>query len=216
MTAGCPASWTPSSRCTAPTRRSAFPSPTTAIESAHQEQRGCFVLAAFRRPLRSRRPNRSSSIGRSPTLYAENVVGTSTVMARTDLFSRPAVQHRLSSAEDWDLWLTLAGRAPVGVVPQVLADYLMHRSGNLTRRMDLRVMAMRLIGERHRPRRWPRTRPPTAVSRPASARRGPEIAEAAANDYVRRLEGTGAGLQPTRRAACDLMGAIYQPMGRSV
>ena len=151
------------------------------------------------------------------TLYAENVVGTSTVVARTDLLQQVGgFNTGLSSAEDWDLWLTLASRAPVGVVPQVLADYLMHRPGNLTRRMDLRVMAMRLIGERHRPRAL--AEDPTADSgfkaRICAARA--EIAEAGGQRLRSvALRAQALALQPTRRAACDLMGAIYQPMGRS-
>ena len=50
-------------------------------------------------------------------LYAENVVGTSTVIVRTALLRElGGFYDRLGSAEDWDLWLRLAARA-VGAVP---------------------------------------------------------------------------------------------------
>ncbi len=151
------------------------------------------------------------------TLYAENVVGTSTVVARTDLLQQlGGFNTGLSSAEDWDLWLSLAEHAPVGVVPRVLADYLMHRPGNLTHRMDLRVMAMRLIGERHRSKAL--AEDPTADSglkaRICAARA--EIAEAGGQRLRSvALRVQALALQPTRRAACDLVGAIYQPTSRS-
>jgi hypothetical protein len=82
--------------------------------------------------------------------------------------------------------------------------------------MDLRVMAMRLIGERHRPRAL--AEDPTADSgfkaRICAARA--EIAEAGGQRLRSvALRAQALALQPTRRAACDLMGAIYQPMGRS-
>nr|WP_294527609.1 glycosyltransferase family A protein [uncultured Rhodopila sp.] len=150
------------------------------------------------------------------TLYAENVVGTSTVIARTDLLQQVGgFNTGLASAEDWDLWLTLARRAPVGAVPQVLADYLIHRPGNLTGRMDLRVMAMRLIAERHRAAAL--TEDPTAdngfKARIYAARA--EIAEAGGQRFRSvALRARALAQQPTRRAAFDLMGAIYQPGSR--
>jgi glycosyltransferase involved in cell wall biosynthesis len=151
------------------------------------------------------------------TLYAENVVATSTVMARTDLLQQAGgFNTGLASAEDWDMWLTLAGRAPVGVVPHILAEYAMYHPGNVTGRRDLRVMAMRVIAERHRAR---------ALSEDPAADTGfkacifaaqAEIAEA--NGHRLRsvaLRIRALAYQPTRRGAYDLMGAIYQPNCRS-
>lgn len=84
-------------------------------------------------------------------IYAENVVGTSTVIARTDLLRKlGCFSTDLPSSEDWDLWLRLASRAPVLCVPHILAEYLMHRPGNETRRARARVLAMRVIGARYR------------------------------------------------------------------
>ena len=84
-------------------------------------------------------------------IFAENVVGTSTVIARTDLLQQiGGFAGDLPSSEDWDLWLRLARRAPVMCVPQVLADYLMHRPGNVTGNMRSRLLSLRVIAERHR------------------------------------------------------------------
>lgn len=144
------------------------------------------------------------------TLFAENVVGTSTVIARTDLLRQVGgFPTGMSSAEDWDLWLTLAQRAPVGVVPQLLADYLMHRPGNTTGRLDLRVMAMAMIGERHRA---------AALAEDPSAEAGfnarmyaarAEIAEAA-GEKIRsvKLRLKALAQQPSRRAVCEVVGAL--------
>jgi len=58
-------------------------------------------------------------------LYAEPLVATSTVMARTDLLrSVGGFNEQLRRAEDWDLWLHLAACAPVGCLPRALTDRL--------------------------------------------------------------------------------------------
>ncbi|MFC7474283.1 glycosyltransferase family 2 protein [Dankookia sp. GCM10030260] len=84
-------------------------------------------------------------------LFAENVVGTSTVMVRTALLRETGgFDESLRQAEDWDLWLRLAARAPVGCVPLVGTDYLMHRPGNLSQDTAARAAALRLVAARHR------------------------------------------------------------------
>ena len=84
-------------------------------------------------------------------IFAENVVGTSTVVASTALLrSVGGFRTRWNSAEDWDLWLRLAGVAPVACVPAVLMDYLMHRSGAVSSRTETRSRAMRAIAQEHR------------------------------------------------------------------
>lgn len=83
-------------------------------------------------------------------IYAENVIGTSTVIARTDVLRElGGFACDLLSSEDWDLWLRLAARGQVACVPQVLADYLMHRPGNVTRNLRARMTAVRIIADRH-------------------------------------------------------------------
>nr|WP_294564945.1 glycosyltransferase family A protein [uncultured Rhodopila sp.] len=151
------------------------------------------------------------------TLYAEHVVGTSTVMARTDLLQQAGgFNTGLASAEDWDMWLTLAGYAPVGVVPNILADNLVHRPGNVTGRMDLRVMAMRIIAERHRAGAL--AEDPNADTGFKARIFAARAEIAAANGHCLRslaLRIRALAYQPTRRGAYDLMGAIYQPSLRS-
>jgi glycosyltransferase involved in cell wall biosynthesis len=84
-------------------------------------------------------------------LYAENVVGTSTVMAQTRLLKRCCgFGEVLTSAEDWDLWLWLAARAPVGCLKLVGTDYLMHRPGNVSHKAAERAAALRHVAGRHR------------------------------------------------------------------
>jgi glycosyltransferase involved in cell wall biosynthesis len=83
-------------------------------------------------------------------LLAENVIGTSTVMARTDLLRQAGgFEECMSQSEDWDLWLRLAARAPVGCLPMVLTDYTMHRPGNLSGQRRARVEAMEHVVQRH-------------------------------------------------------------------
>lgn len=83
-------------------------------------------------------------------LLAENVVGTSTVMARTELVRElSGFDQDMPHSEDWDLWLRLAASAPVGCLPQVLMDYTMHRPGNLSGQRGARLAAMRIIARRH-------------------------------------------------------------------
>jgi cellulose synthase/poly-beta-1,6-N-acetylglucosamine synthase-like glycosyltransferase len=58
-------------------------------------------------------------------IYAEPVVATSTVMARTALLRAVGgFNQQLRRAEDWDLWLHLAACAPVGCLPKPMTDRL--------------------------------------------------------------------------------------------
>ncbi len=83
-------------------------------------------------------------------IYAENVVGTSTVMVRTALLRElGGFYDRLGSAEDWDLWLRLAARAPVGCVPRVLMDYTIHRPGSVSTDAARRLNAVRTVAGWH-------------------------------------------------------------------
>ncbi len=90
--------------------------------------------------------------GARDALLAENVVGTSTVMARTALLRElGGFDEGLRQAEDWDLWLRMAGRAPVGCLPRALTDYTMHRPGNLSAARRARLTALRDVARRHSP-----------------------------------------------------------------
>lgn len=136
-------------------------------------------------------------------LFAENVVGTSTVMVRTDLLRQAGgFGVDLLSAEDWDLWLTLAQRAPVGVVPSVLADYLMHRPGNVSNKMWMRIMAVQAIASRHQ----------AAALRQDPAIRGVLRARL----YGARAEVAEASGRRLRAAALRMLALVNQPTRRAM
>jgi glycosyltransferase involved in cell wall biosynthesis len=83
-------------------------------------------------------------------LLAENVIGTSTVMARTDLLrAEGGFRADMTQSEDWDLWLRLAARAPVGCLPAVLTAYTIQRPGSLSSQRRARLEAMRHVVSRH-------------------------------------------------------------------
>ncbi len=83
-------------------------------------------------------------------IFAENMVGTSTVMMRTDTVrALGGFSTDLPSSEDWELWLRLARHGQVGCVPEILADYRIHRPGNLTRNLRARMAAVDLIARRY-------------------------------------------------------------------
>ena len=129
-------------------------------------------------------------------LLAENVVGTSTVVARADLLDRlGGFDPLIGASEDWDMWLRLARVAPVGCVPGILADYTLHRVGNLSGARGARVEAMRRVITRHAPLAAPWAR------RAAGARLLVARAEAAQGEWAAplALRCAAALLQPSWR-----------------
>jgi glycosyltransferase involved in cell wall biosynthesis len=134
-------------------------------------------------------------------LLAENVVGTSTVMVRTDMLRElGGFDAGMPQSEDWDLWLRLAARAPVGCLPEVFMDYTLHRAGNLSSQRAERLAAMRVIARRHGPAA---KRLDPGALRACAVRLLVAAAEAAAADGA-RLRSAGLHLaaalrQPTRR-----------------
>jgi hypothetical protein len=145
-------------------------------------------------------------------LFAENVVGTSTVVVRTGLLrALGGFDEALRQAEDWDLWLRLAARAPVGCVPMVGCDYLMHRPGNLSHDAAARAQALRLVAARHRAA--------AAAQDPGAARRcaarllvaEAEAAAAAGQDWLAAAKQVQALLRaPDRRAARAAAAALLR------
>ena len=149
------------------------------------------------------------------TLLGANVVGTSAVVARRrELQIANGFGEDLRSAEDWDLWLRLAARAPVAATPLSLMTYLMHRPGNLTGQVEDRIAAMSDIVERyagHGQRAFRRAR------RRAQARLAEASAEAAGlarkpwRSLTHRLH--ELSLLPSRRVARasvgDALGAAH-------
>ena len=87
-----------------------------------------------------------------------NLVGTSTVAVRKSLLQNAnGFATDLASAEDWDLWLRLAGMAPVAASSMIATTYLM-RPGSLTSRSHDRIAAIREIAARYAQRREPQIR----------------------------------------------------------
>jgi hypothetical protein len=91
-------------------------------------------------------------------LLAENVVGTSTVVARRNaLQNATGFDTSLRSAADWDLWLRLARAGPVGFTPALGTRHLIRRPGSVSDDAPLRIACMRRIVAAHAPaiRAWP-------------------------------------------------------------
>jgi glycosyltransferase involved in cell wall biosynthesis len=79
------------------------------------------------------------------TIYAENVIGTSSVMLnRTALGDDLFFDEKLQSAEDWDYWIKASLRGPIGFTTYVDMAYLM-RAGSETSQVHLRLKFMRTI-----------------------------------------------------------------------
>jgi len=82
-------------------------------------------------------------------LFAENPVGTSTVMVRRDVVKRVGgFDESLPSAEDWDLWLRLAVHSQVGFTDEAIATYQV-RPGSESSRSDARLTALDIIYDRY-------------------------------------------------------------------
>ncbi|BDY04919.1 glycosyltransferase family A protein [Ferrimonas sp. YFM] len=84
-------------------------------------------------------------------LLAENVIGTSTVMARRQAIEEAGgFDTRLASASDWELWLKIAKAYPTIALPDCQCDYLM-RPGSISMARLKRLNAMTEILNRHQP-----------------------------------------------------------------
>lgn len=60
-------------------------------------------------------------------IFAENIVGTSSVMVKRDLYlEHDGFDHKLSGASDWDLWLKLALHTNVGCITSTLTANQIH------------------------------------------------------------------------------------------
>ncbi|MGG5887895.1 glycosyltransferase family 2 protein [Falsiroseomonas sp. HC035] len=85
-------------------------------------------------------------------IYAEPVVATSTVMARTALLRAVGgFNQQLHRAEDWDLWLHLAACAPVGCLPKALTDRLVRALSPEGPEALARRVARRRVAEAYAP-----------------------------------------------------------------
>ncbi|PSW11963.1 glycosyl transferase [Photobacterium rosenbergii] len=87
----------------------------------------------------------------TPLLFAENMVGTSTVMVKKSaLLKVGGFDPKLRSASDWDLWLKVAGAGEVGVLDCNLCHYVSDRADAISRDHGKRLNAMKHILDRHR------------------------------------------------------------------
>lgn len=85
-----------------------------------------------------------------PSIYVENVIGTSTVMVRTDaLKAAKGFDELLHSASDWDLWLKLIKTGDFLALRQRTTEYLV-RSNSISRNVERRLASFELILERYR------------------------------------------------------------------
>ena len=82
-------------------------------------------------------------------IVAENAVGTATVVARRDaLLAGGGFDPDLRSASDWEMWVRLALRGPVGYSTAITMDYRMV-PGSVTSNRALRIACMEQILVRH-------------------------------------------------------------------
>lgn len=84
-----------------------------------------------------------------PVIFAENIIGTSTVIARQNaLQNANGYDETICSSEDWDLWLKLCKIGKIGFVNQVLTNYLM-RPDSETSKLNQRIQSLNTIIERY-------------------------------------------------------------------
>ena len=85
-------------------------------------------------------------------IFAENVIGTSTVIAtKIALQNANGFDEELPSAEDWDLWLKLASEGKVGFCPEVNMQYLM-RTNSESCKQQPRLLSLNTIYQRYEPK----------------------------------------------------------------
>ncbi len=84
-------------------------------------------------------------------LFAEDVVGTSTVVVQTALLRNVGgFDPGLAAAAPWDVWLRLSTMAPVACVPWVLAEQRLPPPTRQRQEAAARLAAMREVARRHR------------------------------------------------------------------
>ncbi|TDP01063.1 glycosyltransferase family 2 protein [Marinomonas balearica] len=84
------------------------------------------------------------------SIYEENVIGTSTVVVRTQtLKAVGGFDETLFSASDWDLWLKISLLGDVIVHKKAATAYLV-RSNSISRNAERRIASVELILDRHR------------------------------------------------------------------
>ena len=89
------------------------------------------------------------------TIFADNIVGTSTVVVSKNAFEiANRFDESLPSAEDWDLWLKLTFIGEIGICSEVKAHYLIMHSSSTnnseTSKFEERLKALDIIYDRYK------------------------------------------------------------------
>ncbi len=134
------------------------------------------------------------------TIFSENIVGTSTVLVRRDLYlALDGFDRDIESASAWDLWLKIALHTDVACIKDPLSAYI-RRSKNMTCSRVTRLEAMELIIQRYEQKI--KALDPYAVR----------------SAYARLAEGYGAHYRemarPVHALFCDLKAVCEQPEKR--
>lgn len=83
-------------------------------------------------------------------IYSENIIGTSCVMIKTKTYKLiGGFDHKLKSAEDWDLWLRFSKFGKIAFCNEELMEYLV-RPGSETSDRLRRLDQMKVIMNRYR------------------------------------------------------------------
>ncbi|MGG5811923.1 glycosyltransferase family 2 protein [Falsiroseomonas sp. CW058] len=141
-------------------------------------------------------------------IYAEPLVATSTVMARTALLRAVGgFNEQLARAEDWDLWLHLAACGPVGCIPRRLTDRLVRAVAPESEEGLTRRSARRRVADAYAPAATaldPEAARLCRTTQLALEADGAELAGRHARAALLRLSAFAAA--PSRAAAWDLLG----------
>jgi glycosyltransferase involved in cell wall biosynthesis len=140
-------------------------------------------------------------------IFAENVCGTGTVIARRGAIDAAGgFDRRLRICEDWDLWLKLS-RAGEVWCSTALTSRALSRPDSTSKNLPLLLTCLELVTAAHLPHADRRTR---AIARARLATVRAEVAEQAGRmpqAVLHRLN--SVRLDPTQRAAWEFLGAGY-------
>ncbi|USD61517.1 glycosyltransferase family 2 protein [Vibrio sp. SCSIO 43140] len=122
------------------------------IDEQDREIIPCFdYWPDFKRYLDNQAPTKGYQVvsHASAALFKENIVGTSSVMCRRDVYlDVEGFDTQLPSASDWDLWLKLSTAGDVAFTTEIRMYYLM-RAGSVSSNVEKRIAAMKTIAARY-------------------------------------------------------------------
>ena len=111
---------------------------------------GAIVVGAGMRALMFQHPPQPRRVNEQAFLRNPIPGGGSGVLARTDLVREVgAFDVGLSMLADWDLWIRLSLRSPVGVVPDAVIAYLNHEGNMTDRSLHQAELELDLLLERY-------------------------------------------------------------------